>query len=73
VSESEDRYFAEINEECEGVLGRGIELLGLEREERDDGVRLVARYRLEDRVWEGAGIGESVRSSWSHSTITFPA
>jgi hypothetical protein len=40
--------------------GPGIERLGLEREKRNDGVRLVARYRLEDRVWESAAIGETV-------------
>ena len=60
MSEAEDRYLAEISEDCAGVLGPGIELLGLEREKRNDGVRLVARYRLEDRVWESAAIGETV-------------
>jgi hypothetical protein len=60
LSEAEDRYLAEISEDCEMVLGRGVELLGIEREEADAAVRLVARYRLGDRVWESAATGPTV-------------
>lgn len=60
MSEAEDRYLAEISEDCEMVLGRGIELLGLEHEENHAAVRLVARYRLGDKVWESAATGETV-------------
>ncbi len=51
MSEAEDRYLAQIGDDCEAVLGPGIELLAMERQERDNAVRLVARYRLGDRVW----------------------
>lgn len=60
MGEADDRYLAEISEDCEGVLGPGLRLVGVEREDLDDGVRLVARYQLEDRVWESAAIGETV-------------
>jgi hypothetical protein len=51
---------AEIGEDCETVLGPGIELLGVEREDRDGSVWLVARYRHEDRGWESIATGETV-------------
>jgi len=59
MGEAEDRYLSEIGRDCEGVLGPGVELLGVEREDRDDGVRLVARYQLEGRARESAATGES--------------
>jgi hypothetical protein len=59
VSEAEDLYLAEIGEDCERVLGPGIELIDLERQERDDAVFLIARYRLHRRVWQSAGMGEN--------------
>jgi hypothetical protein len=60
VSEADDRYLAEIIADCELVLGPGIELLGLDRDEGDQGVQLVARYRLDG--WEGETVvtGETV-------------
>ncbi len=60
MGEAEDRYLTEIGEDCEGVLGPGIRLLGVEREDRDDGVRLVARFQFKDSVWESAAVGETV-------------
>jgi hypothetical protein len=60
VSEAEGRYLAEISDDCEAVLGQGIELLALEREQRDGGVRLIARYRLNDRTWESEAFAENV-------------
>lgn len=59
MSEAEDRYLDEISEDCELVLGGGIELLGLERH-GDADVRLVARYRLGTTVWESAATGETI-------------
>ncbi len=67
MTEADDRYLADISEDCERVLGRGIEFLGLEREEGDAAVRLVARYRLEDEVWESAASGETVVAA--HATL----
>jgi len=60
MSEAEDRYLAQIGDDCEAVLGPGIELLAMERQERDNAVRLVARYRLGDRVWESAAVGDNL-------------
>ena len=60
MGEAEDPYLAEISQDCEEVLGPGITLLGMDREDRDDGVRLVAHYQLKDRVWESAAVGETV-------------
>jgi hypothetical protein len=60
MSDAQDRYLAEIREDCEGALGPGSVLLDLDRDDGDRGVRLVARYRLEDRVWESAGVGENI-------------
>jgi hypothetical protein len=60
MGEADDRYLADIGKDCEGMLGAGIALLGVEREDGDEGVRLVARYQLEDRVWESAAVGETV-------------
>jgi hypothetical protein len=59
MSEAEDRYLAEIRDDCAMLLGRGIELVGLEREDGPQ-VRLVARYRLGDTVWASAAAGETV-------------
>jgi hypothetical protein len=65
MGEAEDRYLTQIGEDCEGVLGRGIRLLGVQLEDRDDGVRLVARYQFGDRVWESAAVGETVVAAHS--------
>jgi hypothetical protein len=42
------------------VLGPGSEVLGVARQDADDGVHLVLRYRLADRVAESAVDGETV-------------
>jgi hypothetical protein len=60
VSEAEDRYLAEISDDCEAVLGGGIELLAMEKEQRDGGVRLIARYRLRSRMWVSDATAENV-------------
>jgi len=57
VSHAEDRCLAEIVKDCAGVLDPGIELLALEREVRDDAVRLVAA------IDSGAGCGGALRSA----------
>jgi hypothetical protein len=59
VTEADDRYLEEIGEDCERVLGPGIELIGLVRDQDDDAVRLTARFRLGDRVWESVARGET--------------
>lgn len=59
-SEADNRYLAEIGEDCLDLLGPGIELLGLDREDVDDTVRLVARYRFAGRLAQSAASGETV-------------
>jgi hypothetical protein len=51
---------AEISEDWEALLGPGIELLGLDREESDSSVRLVARYRFVGKVRVSTATGETV-------------
>jgi hypothetical protein len=43
VSEALDRYLNEIRRDCERLLGPGSEVLGLARQDADDGVHLVLR------------------------------
>ena len=60
VSEAEDRYLAEVDDDCEEVLGPGMELIGLARADFEQSVRLIARYRFQDKVWESDATGETV-------------
>lgn len=60
MSEADDRYLAEISQDCEALLGPGIELLGLDREETHATVRLVAHYRFVGKIRESAATGETV-------------
>ncbi len=48
MGEADDRYLADIAADCEPLLGPGMTMLGVEREPRDGGVRLIATYRLGD-------------------------
>jgi hypothetical protein len=58
MSEADDRYLAEVAEDCRSILGDGIDLLEL-RLERGGDVRLIARYRLGEEEWESTGAGET--------------
>ena len=60
MSDADAQYLARIWEDCEECLGPGTELLDVRREAADEGVRLVARYRLGKRDRESAATGESV-------------
>jgi hypothetical protein len=60
MSEADDRYLAEILADCESVLGPGVDVIGLDREESSQGVRLVAHYRLDGWEAESAVTGETV-------------
>ena len=60
MAESQDRYLTRIADDCSLVLGHGVVVLAVEEERRDDRVRLIARYRLADTVWESTGSGESI-------------
>jgi hypothetical protein len=60
MGEADDRYLAEIGQDCEQVLGQGVTLLGLERQDGPGGIQLTARYRLDDWVGESTAFGETV-------------
>lgn len=60
LSDADARHLAAIGDDCATVLGPGIELLGVDREDHAGSVRLVARYRRCDRAWESAVTGETI-------------
>jgi len=59
LNDADARYLAEIWEDCRDCLGPGGELLDVRREPGDEGVKLVARYRLGKRDRESAASGET--------------
>ena len=58
-TEADERYLAEIDEDCRNLLGPRIRLLGLERDDSGDGVRLVASYRVMNKVWQSEAVGDT--------------
>lgn len=59
VSDAEQHYFQRVAEDCQQLLGPGIELRGLEL---DAGAHVVLRltYRLGPADWTSEGRGETV-------------
>jgi hypothetical protein len=72
-SEAEDRYLAVIGDDCASILGRGIELMALECDAAGEAVRLIARYRLGDRVWLSAATGESLLAAHAALRVVLTA
>jgi hypothetical protein len=60
LSDAEAEYLAVIWEDCEEALGPGTELVNVQREIVDNGVRLAARYRLGGCDRESAAVGETM-------------
>jgi hypothetical protein len=60
MSEADDRYVTEIARDCERILGAGVELVDVIRDDGGTGVRLVAHYRLADHLLETSADGETV-------------
>jgi hypothetical protein len=58
-SEAELHYFQRVAEDCEWLLGPGIELRGLELDANGD-VVLRLSYRLGRAEWTSEGHGETV-------------
>ena len=58
-SAAERRYFERIAEDCEGLLGPGIELRSLELDQ-SVGVVLRLRYALGKADWTTEGRGDTV-------------
>ena len=59
VSEADQHYFQRVAEDCEQLLGREIELIGLQLDANTD-VVLRLRYRLGPTDWTSEGHGETV-------------
>jgi hypothetical protein len=59
LSDAEARYL-EVIWDCADCLGPGAELVDVRREIVEDGVKLVARYRLGARDRESAAVGETI-------------
>ena len=60
MSEADDRYVAEIARDCERILGAGVELVDVTRDDGATAVRLVAHYRIADELVETTADGETV-------------
>jgi hypothetical protein len=60
MSEADDRYVAEIARDCERILGAGVELVDVTRDDGATGVRLAAHYRIADHLLESTADGETV-------------
>jgi len=60
MHEADVQYAAQIREDCEGVLGPGIRVLGVEREDRRNSVRLIVRYEAAGRAHESNATGRNV-------------
>jgi hypothetical protein len=58
-SAAERRYFERVAEDCEGLLGPGIELRSLELDQ-SSGVVLRLRYALGKADWTTEGRGDTV-------------
>jgi hypothetical protein len=65
LTDADARYLEQIWDDCEECLGPDAELLDLAREHADDGVRLVARYRLGKHDRESTATGESLLAAHS--------
>lgn len=59
ISDADARYLAEIGEDFQRVLGSGVEILEIGREDTEQ-VRLFVRYRLGGVVRQSEGRGETV-------------
>jgi hypothetical protein len=60
LREADVQYTAQIREDCEGILGPGIRVLSVEREDRRNAVRLVARYEAAGRTHESDASAKNV-------------
>jgi hypothetical protein len=60
LTDAEAQHLLRIWEDCRGWLGPDTELLDVRREPAEDGVRLVATYRLGEQQYESAGSGETM-------------
>jgi hypothetical protein len=65
LNDAEAQYLAVIWVDCEDCLGPGTELLDVRREIAEEGVRLVARYRLGTHERESAASGETMLDAHS--------
>jgi hypothetical protein len=59
ATDAEVLYLEAISEDCQRVLGAGIEVDAIERGE-GEAVTLTLRYRLGERAWTTTGTGDNV-------------
>jgi len=59
ITDADQRYLSRVAEDCEALLGPGIELDDLEVE-TDDEVTMRLRYRLGTAAWTSEGHGDTV-------------
>ncbi len=59
MSDADERYQAEIAADCQALVGGGIRVVAVGRQELDAGVRLVATLQLRGRTWDVAADGET--------------
>lgn len=60
LTDAEAQHLARIRDDCADCLGPGAQLLDVRREPAQDGVSIVARYRLGQSEHESAGSGETM-------------
>lgn len=60
LTDADAAYLAEISSDCVQALGPGARLIVVRRELVDEGVRLIAWYRLGERDHTSAGTGETM-------------
>lgn len=65
LTDADAAYLAEISADLVEALGPGARLIVVRRERVDEGVRLVAWYRLGERDHTSAGIGETMLAAHS--------
>jgi len=65
MTDADAQYLAQVWRDCETRLAPGSELLELHRESADEGVSLVARYRLGRHNRESAATGDTLLEAHS--------
>jgi hypothetical protein len=60
LTDADAQHLARIRNDCEAMLGPDTQLLDIRREDGDEGVRIVATYRLSEHLHESVGTGETM-------------
>ena len=57
---ADTQYLERIMADCTTLLGPGITVIAVTRDDNPEGVRIAIRYRLADEEWETEGTGDTV-------------